>query len=106
MKTKLIAVLSAFLALGSVVHAAKKNQPPVVPAGLEVPADARVSFRAYAIGVQIYTATLSTATPGQLVWTFKGPEAVLFDEHEPPRQLLRQRRDRIVLQHVENRDRP
>ena len=52
---------------------------PDVPLGLEVPAGSKVSSHAYAIGVQIYTATPSAADPAKLVWTFTGPEAVLFD---------------------------
>jgi hypothetical protein len=52
---------------------------PNVPPGLEAPAGHKVSFRAFAEGVQIYTATLSPDSSRSLVWTFVGPEAVLLD---------------------------
>jgi hypothetical protein len=55
------------------------NRAPDVPPTLEVPDGNKVSFHAYAVGVQIYTATPSPTDPTQLVWTFTAPEAVLFD---------------------------
>jgi len=39
----------------------------------------KVSFHAYAIGVQIYQATVSPTDATKLVWTFTAPEAVLYD---------------------------
>ena len=58
---------------------ADDNRAPEVPSALEVAAGNKVAFHAYAIGVQIYTATPSPVDPTQFVWTFKAPEAVLFD---------------------------
>ena len=55
------------------------NRAPRVPSTLAVPAGNKVALHAYAVGVQIYTATPSPADPTQFVWTFKAPEAVLFD---------------------------
>src|SRR6185503_2289283 len=55
------------------------NRAPHVPASLQVPDGNKVSFHANAVGVQIYTATPSPADPSRFVWTFKAPEAVLFD---------------------------
>lgn len=84
MKTKPIALFTALLLFAT--GAGAKNSPdrhdpraPEVPAGLEVPEGHKVSFHAYAVGVQIYTATQSPTDPNQLVWTFTGPQAVLFD---------------------------
>ena len=56
------------------------NRAPDVPAELQVPADNKVQFHAYAVGVQIYVCqnTSSTETP-QYTWVFKAPEAWLFD---------------------------
>jgi|SoiMethySBSTD1v2_1073268.scaffolds.fasta_scaffold737951_1 hypothetical protein len=55
------------------------NRAPEVPTTLQVGDSYKVSFRAYAVGVQIYVGTPSAADPTKFVWTFKAPEAVLFD---------------------------
>jgi hypothetical protein len=56
------------------------NRAPDVPtSSLVVTGANKVSFHAYAIGVQIYVATPSPANPAVLVWTFRAPEAVLYD---------------------------
>jgi len=60
-------------------QAGNDNRAPDVPSSLQVPAGNKVSFHAYAVGVQIYTATRSTNSPTGFAWTFTGPEAVLFD---------------------------
>jgi hypothetical protein len=54
------------------------NRAPDVPAALQVPSGNKVSFRGYAVGVQIYVATPSPTDATQFVWTFRAPEAVLF----------------------------
>src|SRR5262249_48895613 len=81
MKTKSLALLSLLLsvAITSVACAQNDSRAPEVPDSLQVPAGHKVSFYAYAIGVQIYTATPSAADPTKLVWTLAGPEAGLFD---------------------------
>ena len=81
MKTKSIALLGILLAVAGagVAHANADGRAPDVPYILSVPAGYKVSSQAYAIGVQIYTATPSAADPSKLVWTFTGPEAVLYD---------------------------
>jgi hypothetical protein len=73
----LIAALLCGIALP--VTAGTDNRGPEVPNGLAVPEGQKVSFHAYAIGVQIYVATPSPADPTKFVWTFRAPEAVLFD---------------------------
>jgi len=55
------------------------NRAPDVPTNLVVTGENKVSFHAYAIGVQIYVATPSPANPAVLTWTFRAPEAVLYD---------------------------
>ena len=55
------------------------NRAPDVPDSLRVPDGTKVSFHAYAIGVQIYAATASATSPTGYAWTFTGPEAVLYD---------------------------
>ena len=73
--------IAALAALSIAVSAqASDKRAPEVPAGLEAPGGTnKVSFHTYAVGVQIYRATLSPAYPPTLVWTFVAPEAVLFD---------------------------
>ena len=53
---------------------------------LEPPADQKVTFHAFAVGVQIYVVTQNPTNPSLYSWVFKAPEAVLFeddDEDEP-----------------------
>lgn len=52
-------------------------QVPLVPANLSVPANQVLALELDASGVQIYTC--SESKPGQFEWTFKAPEADLFD---------------------------
>jgi hypothetical protein len=81
MKTKSIAILSILLSFVSAgaANATEDMRAPDVPDSLQVGVGYRVSFHAYAVGVQIYTATPSAADPTKLVWTFTAPEAVLYD---------------------------
>jgi hypothetical protein len=74
-------VLSLFLSFASagVAIANYDRRSPDVPFTLQVGAGYKVSFHAYAVGVQMYTATPSATDPTKLVWTFTGPEAVLLD---------------------------
>lgn len=83
MKAKFAALLSFLLALAGAGTASAKNEnhEPAVPPSLEAPAGNKMSFRAYAVGVQIYIAMPSPANPNQLVWSFTAPEAVLLDSH-------------------------
>jgi hypothetical protein len=55
------------------------NRPPDLGEcqELQVPAGNKVSFRAFAVGVQIYRWNGTS-------WDFVGPEAVLFDEDDDP----------------------
>ncbi len=76
--------LSLALLLGAGVglaHAEPGNdqRAPEVPATLQVPAGNKVSFHTYAVGVQIYAATASANSPTGYAWTFREPEAVLYD---------------------------
>ncbi len=70
-------LLSLAVAFPAHVHA--KNHLPGIPETLQVPGGSKLSSRAYAVGVQIYVATVSPSDPAKLVWTFTGPEANLFD---------------------------
>ena len=48
--------------------------PPI----LEPPDNQKVTFHAFAVGVQIYTWTPNPTNPALFSWVFKAPEAVLF----------------------------
>jgi hypothetical protein len=80
MKSKII-LLTSLLSLASsgIANAHTDQRAPDVPATLQVPEGNKVSFHAYATGVQIYTASYSPTDPTKLVWTFTAPEALLFD---------------------------
>jgi hypothetical protein len=73
----------ATLALGATMLAvttlATDQRAPETPVTIQVPEGNRVSFHAYAEGVQIYVCTQHPTDPTKFVWTFKAPEAVLFD---------------------------
>src|SRR5207249_7363960 len=73
------AVALLLLAAPAPMRAGTDNRAPEVPASLAVPDGNKVSFHAYAVGVQIYTATNSATSPTGFAWTFHAPEAVLFD---------------------------
>jgi hypothetical protein len=66
-------------ALSATADPGQDNRAPEVPAALAVPDGNKVSFQGYAEGVQIYVSTPSPTDPTAFVWTFKAPEAVLFD---------------------------
>jgi len=78
--------LTAAVLLGGLGHSladpGNDNRAPELPGPLsvlEVPPGNKVAFHVYAEGVQIYTATASPTDATHLVWTFKAPEAVLYD---------------------------
>lgn len=73
-----VAILLGYASFTPAV-AGNDSRAPDVPLSLQVPEGNKVSFQAYAVGVQIYRATASTNSPTGFVWTFQGPEAVLFD---------------------------
>ncbi|MBI3850926.1 MAG: DUF3455 domain-containing protein [Verrucomicrobia bacterium] len=75
----LSAVALLLLASPTTMQAGNDNRAPEVPVSLQVPDGNKVSFHAYAVGVQIYVATASPTDPTKFVWTFQAPEAVLFD---------------------------
>jgi len=60
-------------------QAGNDRRAPEVPDSLRVPEGNKVSFHAYATGVQIYAATASTNSTTGFGWTFREPEAVLYD---------------------------
>jgi hypothetical protein len=55
-------------------------QPPQVPEALMVSATEKVSMSVLAEGVQIYQCEPDTKDATKLIWTFKAPEAVLYDK--------------------------
>jgi Protein of unknown function (DUF3455) len=83
MTTRLIAFILA--AMGGIAAtlidstAASAYSGPAVPEGLKAPADQTVSLVAHATGVQIYECGVSKTDPAKFEWTFKAPEADLFD---------------------------
>jgi hypothetical protein len=54
---------------------------PAVPDNLKVPANQVPSLEARANGVQIYQCSPSKEDPAVYKWTFKAPEAELFDDN-------------------------
>jgi hypothetical protein len=58
---------------------ATDQRAPEVPTTIAVEAGHRVSFHAYAEGVQIYICVQNPTDPTKFSWVLKAPEAVLFD---------------------------
>ena len=75
----IVALLLWASALSATANPGQDNRAPEVPSALAVPDGNKVSFQGYAEGVQIYVATSSPTAPTAFVWTFRAPEAVLFD---------------------------
>jgi hypothetical protein len=65
-----------------VAEAGNDSRRPEVPFNLTVPAGNKVSFHAYAVGVQIYVWTINPTNAAQSSWVFQAPEAVLFADAE------------------------
>src|SRR2546426_4960463 len=72
-------VAALALAVSVSTKAGNDNRTPEVPAILQVTNGDKVHFHAYAVGVQIYVCTQSATDPTVFTWTFRAPEAVLFD---------------------------
>ena len=79
MKTKSIALLGILLAFAGGTLSAADTRLADIPASLQVGEGFKLSFRAYAVGFQSYIATVSATDPTKLVWSFTGPQALLFD---------------------------
>jgi Protein of unknown function (DUF3455) len=54
--------------------------PDNLPENLQAPKDQRLILKAMAKGSQIYTCQAKANAPNTFEWTFKAPEAELFDE--------------------------
>jgi len=53
--------------------------PPTVPENLRASADEVLALETEATGVQIYECSASKDDPARFEWTFRAPEAALFD---------------------------
>lgn len=77
-----LAVFAAILIASVAGSAVAKGTPPQdkqIPANLVPPASAVLLFELGAEGVQIYACEAKPDDPAAFVWTFKGPEAELFN---------------------------
>src|SRR5690349_18625089 len=72
-------VLASLTALIAGCAAAPLTPPPDLPASVRVPDKLALAQEVPATGVQIYDCTPSKADPSKLEWTFRAPEAQLFD---------------------------
>ncbi len=59
-----------------------RSRPPPLPDNLKVLAGQKLVFRAFAVGVQIYTCTQNPTNASQYDWVLKAPHAVLLHEGE------------------------
>jgi len=72
----ILALLASFLVLPAA--RAQKTQPPNVPDAIRARPGEEVALLVHASGSQIYICR--AAADGKLVWTLKGPDAVLKDQ--------------------------
>jgi hypothetical protein len=73
-----IAVLS--LAMAFIASASPKSETAAaIPDTLKLPDTQKTSLEVKATGVQIYACSASKTDPSKFEWTFKAPEADLFD---------------------------
>jgi hypothetical protein len=59
--------------------ATSQTPPPRVPAALQAPSGQSLALHTFASGVQIYTCSPRADDATRFEWTFKAPEADLFD---------------------------
>jgi len=67
-------------ACGTAPKSEQVGASAAVPEALRPPANQVLALEAQATGVQIYECTASRDQPGRYEWTFKAPEADLYDE--------------------------
>jgi hypothetical protein len=80
----LVSLAAVGLLLGLAGSAFAQSTPTVardVPANPEPPAGTVLVFELEARGVQIYTCDARADEPDAFVWTFRAPEAELFNQH-------------------------
>ena len=73
-----IPILALFVTLAAPASL-KGETAPAIPDKLKLPDSQQVSLEVKATGVQIYTCGASKTDPARFEWTFKAPEADLFD---------------------------
>jgi len=75
---------SAVIAISCGCASSPKIVPPEVPQALRAPADQTVFVEALASGVQIYECAPKADQPSTFEWSFRAPEAALFDRAGRP----------------------
>jgi Protein of unknown function (DUF3455) len=78
MKTTIAAVLSGLSILAGCATPGASTAPSI-PENLRSSADERQTLETKATGVQIYECSAAKDAPGRFEWTFRAPEADLFD---------------------------
>jgi hypothetical protein len=78
MKTQTVLAM-ALAALGAGGAAAETGTSPSIPENLGAPATETLALETAAKGVQIYECSARKDEPTRFEWTFKAPEADLFD---------------------------
>src|SRR5664279_4260093 len=71
--------LVSIVMLLAIFTALTTDAAPMVPDTLKVPAGQNLALEAHAVGVQIYDCKASKDDPTRFEWTFRAPEALLFD---------------------------
>ncbi len=79
MKPRMIAIACLMIAAFATNPTASAQSGPAVPANLQPPSGHSLLFKAFASGVQIYTCAAKPDDANAFVWTFKAPEATLWN---------------------------
>jgi Protein of unknown function (DUF3455) len=78
--TNTLLIILVLIIIGIVVALLRRpTPPPTVPDNLKVPDGQLVLLKALGKGVQIYTCKAKSDDPSKFDWTFKAPEADLFN---------------------------
>lgn len=80
MVKRIAVALLMLAAMASVPAVGAQSGPMAIPDSLNVPSGNVLLFKTFATGTQIYTCTERADAPGMFAWTFKAPEAVLWND--------------------------
>lgn len=80
MMKRIAVALLMLAAMASAPAVGAQTSPMAIPDNLKVPSGNVFLFETFATGTQIYVCTEGADAPGTFAWTFKAPDAVLWND--------------------------
>ena len=80
MLKRIAVALLMLVAMASAPAVEAQTSPTAIPDNIKVPSGNVFLFKTFATGVQIYVCTAQTDNPDTFAWTFKAPEAELWND--------------------------